>query len=144
MRSIGDRVFDHRDNVLIRSGHHLDKHTAGRLNVWLAILQKHTKHHSRRDLFRLREVVREIFRDFARYDGNRADVWIAMQSDLETGFANDVECSLADDAAHIKLPISAWRLLGVRIFHVTAHVPVTVRFADNSADFTRAIDLYRE
>src|SRR5215204_5822450 len=130
MRSIGDRVFDHRDNVLIRSGHHLDKYAAGRLNVWLAILQKHTKHHSRWDLFRLREVVREIFRDFARYDGNRADVWITMQSDLETRFANDVERSLADDTAHIEFAIIAWRLFGIRIFHVTAHVAMTVRFAD--------------
>src|SRR3982750_3668369 len=102
MRHSLNRVFDHRNDEIIRTRHDLDHKSTGRRYKGLFILQKNTKQNSRRYLFRLGKIKCKILGDLPGDDGPRPDVRLLMQANVEARFTDDIKRSLADNAANVE------------------------------------------
>src|SRR5688572_10037165 len=130
--------------MFVRAGHHLNEYTTGRRHKRLGVLKQHPEHHGRGKLFRFCKIVSKVLSYLARYDGDRTDVGIPVQANIESGFANHIERPFTDDTGDIEFSVVTRVDLCLGIFHVSADRAIECGFGDDAADGTAAIDPYRE
>ena len=127
LKAVDVRVLDSR--------HQLHEPAAGALDRAVGI-DEHAEGAGRGNLLALREVARQVLRDLAVNERDRAGHGV-----LETDVLDDHEVAAAHAAAHVQLAVRAQRQVGRRVLKVAAHIAVRVAHAHDGAERTVALDL---
>src|SRR5215813_15470218 len=84
--------------------------------------------------------MRDVFGDLPGDDRGRAVIRLLHQTDLEPGFANDVQHSAADNATHVEFPAGVRGQVRRRVLDVAANRAARAGFGDDAADGAVAIE----